>query len=151
MKSKILLFADDSKISKPIESDKDISDFQDDINNLVVWTDTWKLSLNPQKCKILHLGRKNPNHTYYMDDDGSRVELQVVSMEKDLGVIIDDKLNFEVHIGQMVNKANRVLGLIRRKLRYLNNDLFFKLIQDPGSSYSGVCKSSMVPNSCEGY
>ena len=32
MNSKILLFADDSKISKLIESDKDASDFQSDIN-----------------------------------------------------------------------------------------------------------------------
>ena len=52
MNSKILLFADDSKISKPIESDKDASDFHDDINNLVGWTHTWKLPLNPERAKF---------------------------------------------------------------------------------------------------
>ena len=34
--------------------------------------------------------------------------------EKDIGVIIDNKLYFEEHILEKVNKANSVLGVIRR-------------------------------------
>jgi tetrahydromethanopterin S-methyltransferase subunit F len=33
--------------------------------------------------------------------------------EKDLGIIIDNKLNFQNHINKQVNKANQKLGLIR--------------------------------------
>ena len=34
--------------------------------------------------------------------------------EKDLGIIIDNKLNFQNHINKQVNKANQKLGLINR-------------------------------------
>jgi hypothetical protein len=36
--------------------------------------------------------------------------------EKDLGIIIDNKLNFQIHINKQVNKANQKLGLINRSL-----------------------------------
>ena len=34
--------------------------------------------------------------------------------EKDLGVYVNDKLSFHQHVTQVVNKANRTLGLIKR-------------------------------------
>ena len=39
--------------------------------------------------------------------------LEEVSEEKDLGVIIDKQLKFHSHTALVVNKANRMLGLIR--------------------------------------
>ncbi|XP_076034505.1 uncharacterized protein LOC143021105 [Oratosquilla oratoria] len=32
---------------------------------------------------------------------------------KDIGVIIDDKLNFSIHLAEKINKANMLVGLIR--------------------------------------
>ena len=34
--------------------------------------------------------------------------------EKDIGVIIDDKLTFSDHLAEKINKANSILGIIRR-------------------------------------
>ena len=53
-----------------------------------------EITFKSRKSKILRLGRKHPNHTYYMEDDNSKVELKGVSMEKDLEVIIDFILFF---------------------------------------------------------
>ena len=39
--------------------------------------------------------------------------LKEVSEEKDLGIIIDKKLKFHSHTALVVNKANRMLGLVR--------------------------------------
>ena len=39
--------------------------------------------------------------------------MQISSDEKDLGVVIDNKLNFEKHIVEKVNKANSIMGVIR--------------------------------------
>ena len=34
--------------------------------------------------------------------------------EKDIGVLVDDQLNYSQHIQQKINKANSIMGLIRR-------------------------------------
>ena len=47
--------------------------------------------------------------------------------EKDLGVIIDSELKFEEHIPTKVQKANAIVGLIRRSFSYLDGPLFKKL------------------------
>ena len=60
----------------------------------------------------MHLGNSssNPCHTYYMDGQ----PLQVVSEHKDLGIIVDFSLKFHSQATSAINKANRVLGLIKK-------------------------------------
>ena len=47
-----------------------------------------------------------------MDD----VKMKVVDKEKDLGIIFDNTLSFEEHINSKVNKANSLVGMLRRSL-----------------------------------
>ena len=44
--------------------------------------------------------------------DQKRKMLEFTTEEKDLGVIIDHKLNFSSHIVTQVNKANKMMDLI---------------------------------------
>ena len=81
------------------------------------------MEFNVDKCKIMHLGSTNLKHTYTMGG----TNLAVTSEEKDLGVLIDDKLNFRSHIKAIVSKANRVLGLIRIGFSCLDKDMFLNL------------------------
>ena len=46
--------------------------------------------------------------------------LETATEEKDLGVIIDEKLKFDKHTEAQVNKANIVLGLLRRSFETLD-------------------------------
>ena len=46
---------------------------------------------------------------------------------KDLGVTFSENLSFEQHISNVANKANRLIGLIRRKFIYMDNQLFLTL------------------------
>jgi hypothetical protein len=48
--------------------------------------------------------------------------------EKDLGIIIDNKLNFQNHINKQVNKANQKLGLINISFKYMDKDMFLQHI-----------------------
>ena len=48
-------------------------------------------------------------------------------LEKDLGVHVDPSLTFSAHCKQQVNKANRLLGLIRRSCTYIDGDSLVKL------------------------
>ena len=43
---------------------------------------------------------------------GSKLEL------KDLGVIVENHLTFSKHIAEKVNKANQIMGLIRKLLYF---------------------------------
>ena len=43
--------------------------------------------------------------------------------------MVDDKVNFDKHIQQQVNKANSILGLIRRTYTFLDETSFRYLFQ----------------------
>ena len=47
--------------------------------------------------------------------------------EKDIGVIIDDKLSFSKHMASKIKKANSVMGLIRRTYSHLDEESFLLL------------------------
>ena len=131
--SHISLFADDSKIFTRIVSEKNIAkrpDFrgevnlQNDLNRIKEWAEKWKMEFNIGKCKVMHLGGKNnPRNKYYMGG----TELTVTSEERDLGVVIDDALEFDKHIRGIVNKANRMLGLIKIGFNCLDEKIFMNL------------------------
>ena len=56
----------------------------------------------------MHFGFNNTRHTYTMNNK----ELQTVSEEKDLGVIIQDNLKVDKQVAASVAKANKMLGMI---------------------------------------
>ena len=43
----------------------------------------------------------------------SNTELKTVENIKDIGVTIESKLNFDMHINKKVKKGNQMMGLIR--------------------------------------
>ena len=57
-------------------------------------------------------------------NDEKREKLEFITKEKDLGVIIDHKLNFSSHIVTQVKKANKMMGLIRRSYTHLDRTSF---------------------------
>ena len=106
------IFVDDTKVSRSINSPEDTTLLQEDINNLSAWSAEWQLPFNTTKCKSLHLGRTNSNHTYSINNS----PLEQINQEKDLGILIDNKLKFHEHVSYVVNKANCIPAIIRRPL-----------------------------------
>ena len=49
-----------------------------------------------------------------MKVDKCKIPVQEVETEKDLGVRIDSCLKIKLYIGEVVRKANKMLGLVRR-------------------------------------
>ena len=60
-------------------------------------------------------------------EDETPTEIKRVEHEKDLGIIVDNKLNFREHITSKVNIANRNLGLIFKTFTYMDQEMFLNL------------------------
>ena len=118
-------FADDTKI---YNDSKNHNDIQCDITTLQTWSETWKLYFNTAKCKVLHVGKKNPKCDYYMEDvEGDQKHIDQCEEECDLGVTFDEKLSFDTHIQKSINKANKMVGIIKRTFSFLDKQMFLSL------------------------
>ena len=61
----------------------------------------------------MHVGynnNNNNNNNKHANYDVNDVQLECVSEEKDLGVIISEDLKWQKQCSEAVNKANRMLG-----------------------------------------
>ena len=70
-----------------------------------------------------------------------RDELHTSSMEKDLGVFVDDRYKFQKHVSHAVNKASRILGMIRATLSCLDKDTvsrLYKALVRPHLEYGSI-------------
>ncbi len=123
----ISLFADDAKLFGKSTTPTDRASIQEDLNTLQQWSEKWQLSFNASKCKTLHLGKENVRHGYSMASTSGQVTLEQTTCEKDLGVLIDDKLSFDEHISQAVKRANTKLAMIRRTFTHLDKNMLVQL------------------------
>ena len=80
-------------------------------------------------------------------------EPEHVFNEKDFGVVFDTKLTFDEHITSKVNKANVIMGLIRRTFTFLDAGFFKKLyvaVVRPHLEYAQPVSGS-APEKVRGY
>ena len=50
--------------------------------------------------------------------------MEYVDSEKDIGVVIDNKLTFNQHISEKINKANLIMGVLHRTMEYMDCTTF---------------------------
>jgi hypothetical protein len=136
---KTKIFADDTKAYSAVDdTEKSKQNIQNSIDQLVSWTDKWLLQFNGQKCKILHFGKNNPQHQYFIKDGDTKRILESSTAEKDLGVWVDDGLTFENHVNEVVKKGNRLCGLLKRTItnkEKITMMLLFKALVRPVLEY----------------
>ncbi len=123
----VKIFADDSKLYSTVNSTSDCENIQKDLNALSEWSDKWELRFNASKCKSLHIGRTNRKHIYEMNENIQSIQIQQVQEERDLGVIFQSDLKFGTHISKCVNKANSILGLVKRSFTFMDKEMFLTL------------------------
>ena len=58
----VKVFADDTKIYRPVKLEDDITALQADLHNLEAWSITWQMSFNTNKFQTMLLGTRNSRH-----------------------------------------------------------------------------------------
>ena len=104
--SRVLMFADDVKLFSNLNSPNQYIYLQNDLHSLANWCSFNSMSLNLKKCKKLSFFRTR--HVSCNYSIGSYT-LENVDSFFDLGVILDNRLRFHLHIEAFVNKANSLL------------------------------------------
>ena len=107
-------FADDTKMARIVEEEEEAKRLQNEIDGLVEWAREWAMAFNVEKCKVMHIGRKNKRFEYTMDG----VRLGVVEEEKDLGVWMESTMKPTRQCEAAAKQANAVLGLIAKSFHY---------------------------------
>eukprot|EP00794_Sanderia_malayensis_P016301 gene16301-17938_t len=63
----VKLFANDTKVYADVSKSISSQELQGDITRLDEWARKWQLAFNSSKCKVMHMGNKNPQQSYYME------------------------------------------------------------------------------------
>ncbi|KAK4810867.1 hypothetical protein QYF61_008839 [Mycteria americana] len=85
-------FADDTKLGEAL---------QRDLDRLEHWAIINGMKFNKNKCRVLHLGRSNTGHN---------------PAERDLGVLVDSRLNRSQQCALAAKRANHILGCIKHSI-----------------------------------
>ncbi|CAM5134524.1 unnamed protein product [Natator depressus] len=108
--SVLIKFADNTKLGGIANTEKDRDIIQEDLDDLVNWSNSNRMKFNSEKCKVMHLGINNNNFCYKLGTH----QLEVTEAEKDLGVLVDHRISMSRQCDMAVKKANAVLGCIRQ-------------------------------------
>ena len=81
--------ADDTKLGGIANTLEDRNKIQNDLDRLQQWAENNRMKFNRDKYKVLNHKKRKQMHIYKMGD----IWLNHITSEKDLGIVIDYKLN----------------------------------------------------------
>ena len=105
-------YADDTKLGRVADTPQGCAAIQQDLDRLESWAARNQMRFHKSKSRVLHLGRNNHKYQYRMGHD----LLERSSVEKDVRVLMDDRLGMSRQCALMAKKASGILGCIKRSV-----------------------------------
>ena len=96
---------------------------QQSLDGLVEWSDKWGMEFNVSKCKVMHLGRHNKQFEYFMGGQ----TLANTEEERDLGVVMSNKLKPAAQCAKAAQVAMAVLCQITHTFQHRDKHVFLQL------------------------
>ena len=137
-------FADDTCLFSIVQNiNTTASHLNSDLSKISSWAFRWKMSFNPEPSKqaqevfFSRKIQKPCNFPIYLNN---KLVKQVPS-QKHLGMISHNKLNFQEHLKNTLNKVNKTVGLLRKLKNFLPRGpllKIYKLFIRPHLDYSDV-------------
>ena len=109
---------------------------KNDLKSISTRVYNWKMLFDPDSSKPAQevlLSRKKENQVH-PTINLNKVQVERVSYQKHLGVLLDEKLNFKQHVDSAISKVNKVISVIKRFRHNL-----------PKKSLVTICKAFLRP------
>ena len=139
----VKIFADDTSIFSTIHDSHVTTDqLEHDMHLIKQWASTWKMSFNPdsskQAVKVV-FSRKRENSDISVHFNNSLIPSS--SVHKHLGMYLDEKLSYNDHVKEKLNKAYKGIGVIRKLSPYLSRQsllTIYKMHVRPHLDYGDI-------------
>ena len=114
IRSSVRLFADECVFYTPIDTATDSQKLQQDLDDLSLWKQKWKMSFNVSKCHIIHITKsRNLIQTIYTLNN---LPLSTVNQSTYLCRELTSNLSWSLHINKITSKGSQSLGFLKRNI-----------------------------------
>ena len=121
------MFADDTRLLSKISNEEDVENLQNDLETIYKWAEKNNMQFNNGKFELLRYGADEDLKfsTFYISADNEVIEEKETL--RDLGIIVNNKANFDDHVNHVCAKVKQKAGWILRTFA-CRQPFFLKLL-----------------------
>ena len=140
--SDIRIFADDTFIFRIIDQSSAL-ELSRDLDRITDWAHAWKMLFNPdlskQAVEVVFSKKRTKSIVLPLTFNG--IAVKQADETKHLGIILDSKLNFKLHLDEKLANARSGLGLMKQLKKWVSHRVLeniYKLYVRPNLDYADV-------------